>query len=211
MTTIDLRPDDLNARVRCDNCDWQGPARRCTASPGLEERLTAGSEVPAGDCPECQCFCYLERPRPAAEVAIAFNETRVRKLFERIREQLQSKAGEVASRQFTKGLFLGARETLQYILCLHGCTGLDTHETAALGEFLAALSEQPAQPVNIDSKAPAVAPDSDSGSSSTRTAASAEQHGEGQKSKIGQKPPPASGKKKSKREQREAKLRDAGE
>lgn len=55
--------------VACDNCDWQGddedegftPLHDCV---NLVERLEPGSEVPAGDCPECRCFCYLVKDTP---------------------------------------------------------------------------------------------------------------------------------------------------
>jgi hypothetical protein len=55
----------MNAKLEtqmavCDNCQWEGsnflPLGEC---PDLHERLDPGAEVPAGDCPECDCFCYL--------------------------------------------------------------------------------------------------------------------------------------------------------
>lgn len=52
--------------VRCDNCDWTGPesqVRPLEDLPKLGERLTPGSQVPAGECPECEAFAYLERIR----------------------------------------------------------------------------------------------------------------------------------------------------
>lgn len=48
---------------RCDNCEWYGKANDlgCTLdeTPDLHERLDPGSVVPAGECPECQCFAYF--------------------------------------------------------------------------------------------------------------------------------------------------------
>lgn len=49
--------------VVCENCGWQGDDdddgfTRLSMCHGLDERLTPGQEVPAGQCPECQCFCY---------------------------------------------------------------------------------------------------------------------------------------------------------
>lgn len=63
------------SNCRCDNCDWTGPAEKlaCTLEEceGLNERLDAGSVVPAGDCPECGCFAYLE-PDPGALTFVRF-------------------------------------------------------------------------------------------------------------------------------------------
>lgn len=46
----------------CQNCDYEtddiDALRPLHSVPGLEERLDAGSVVPHGECPECQCFCY---------------------------------------------------------------------------------------------------------------------------------------------------------
>lgn len=53
----------------CDNCGWTGHTGelRCdlTTTPDLNVRLTPGSIVPAGECPECGCFAYLEPKNPA--------------------------------------------------------------------------------------------------------------------------------------------------
>lgn len=52
--------------VRCDNCDWTGDSEDETVKTlvqvhHLGERLDPGSEVPAGECPECGAFVYLDR------------------------------------------------------------------------------------------------------------------------------------------------------
>ena len=49
---------------KCANCEWAGTDED-PGFQGLEElprlsmRLDPGSEVPAGACPECGCFCYV--------------------------------------------------------------------------------------------------------------------------------------------------------
>jgi len=51
-------------RVRCDNCPWKGPEEKAVplSEVGhLWERLDAGSEVPAGGCPKCGAFVYVEK------------------------------------------------------------------------------------------------------------------------------------------------------
>jgi hypothetical protein len=63
-------PDEIR-RVECGNCEWKGreDEMRCSMEDGedLWERLDAGSEVPAGDCPDCGAFCYLhEEDNPYA-------------------------------------------------------------------------------------------------------------------------------------------------
>lgn len=46
----------------CDNCDWEGSITelRCQLAqiPDLAQRLDVGSEVPAGECPECGALAY---------------------------------------------------------------------------------------------------------------------------------------------------------
>lgn len=51
-------------QCRCDCCDWFGPMQDLRAQ--LEEveypleRLEPGSIVPAGECPECGAFAYID-------------------------------------------------------------------------------------------------------------------------------------------------------
>ena len=50
--------------VRCDNCEWTGPKSRIRLLEDLAslgDRLTSGSQVPDGECPECGAFVYLAR------------------------------------------------------------------------------------------------------------------------------------------------------
>ncbi len=63
------------AKVRCDNCDWEGETsdQGFTILEGcinLAERLDPGGEVPAGDCPECRCFCYLADSQPSVTIEV---------------------------------------------------------------------------------------------------------------------------------------------
>jgi hypothetical protein len=49
-------------KVVCGNCEWKGTEQEVYSlefAPRLGERLTAGDEVPAGECPACRAFCYL--------------------------------------------------------------------------------------------------------------------------------------------------------
>lgn len=52
-------------KVVCGSCAWDGPEpimiplEQCRH---LNDRLTPGDEVPAGECPECFAFCYLVKP-----------------------------------------------------------------------------------------------------------------------------------------------------
>jgi len=52
--------------VKCDNCDWRGDSSDVKFTleevVDLGERLDPGSEVPYGECPQCDCLCYLDRP-----------------------------------------------------------------------------------------------------------------------------------------------------
>lgn len=63
--------------VACDNCDWSGVESDLDATlesvPHLCERLDPGSEVPAGECPECGALAYLvdgQRVKSAAAILL---------------------------------------------------------------------------------------------------------------------------------------------
>lgn len=64
---------DSEAGVTCGNCQWEGDfgELQCQLDeiPDLAERLDPGSEVPAGECPECGCLCYLDK-KPAYIVGV---------------------------------------------------------------------------------------------------------------------------------------------
>ncbi len=70
-----LCPSLTDDPVRCDNCDWTGKERDLNDSIDLGERMLAGggvAMVPAGDCPECQCFAYFERDAAIHKLVGAF-------------------------------------------------------------------------------------------------------------------------------------------
>lgn len=46
------------ANCACDNCDWIGDEDDVNAPSDLWERLSPGSVVPSGECPECGALCY---------------------------------------------------------------------------------------------------------------------------------------------------------
>lgn len=48
------------AFARCDSCCNLWPADILAPSIALAERLDAGGEAPAGDCPRCAAFAYIE-------------------------------------------------------------------------------------------------------------------------------------------------------
>mgnify|MGYP001610085038 CR=1 FL=1 len=44
----------------CADCGWQGPANDLDMIADIQERVDAGCEVPAGQCPECGALAYLD-------------------------------------------------------------------------------------------------------------------------------------------------------
>jgi len=42
----------------CGNCDWHGPTGDCREIRDYAERIEAGEEAPAGECPECGALAY---------------------------------------------------------------------------------------------------------------------------------------------------------
>ena len=62
-----MRPQhDYDAVTRCDNCGARRKAGHLDHIEGASERLYAGEEVPAGQCPDCGCCCFLVHDRCAA-------------------------------------------------------------------------------------------------------------------------------------------------
>jgi hypothetical protein len=50
------------ATVECDNCDWEGIGADLDMVSDIQERITPGFLVPAGECPDCGGLAYLTRP-----------------------------------------------------------------------------------------------------------------------------------------------------
>lgn len=50
----------------CANCDWRGDVSDADACRDFWSRVEPGDTVPAGDCPECGAFAFLEPGAPAA-------------------------------------------------------------------------------------------------------------------------------------------------
>lgn len=61
------------AAVSCGSCDWTGTTEQTEMIRDIQERLYAGHEVPAGQCPHCGALCHLIRPdlRAALRLALA--------------------------------------------------------------------------------------------------------------------------------------------
>jgi len=49
---------DETLPVKCDDCDWTGTAGQTEMISDIQERLTPGGVVPAGQCPECGALAY---------------------------------------------------------------------------------------------------------------------------------------------------------
>lgn len=44
----------------CANCDWSGDISEADECRDFWSRVEPGDTVPAGDCPECGAFCFVE-------------------------------------------------------------------------------------------------------------------------------------------------------
>jgi len=58
MSECYIQCDD-HLPVKCDDCDWTGTAGQTDMVSDIQERLTPGGVVPAGQCPECGALAYL--------------------------------------------------------------------------------------------------------------------------------------------------------
>ncbi len=66
-----MRPNiDEGLKARCDSCGAVYSADDLADIESPSARLTAGEEVPAGQCtdPECGALCYIERPGPVYKI-----------------------------------------------------------------------------------------------------------------------------------------------
>ena len=73
MSSIYIQVASPEAPCSCQDCDWQGPASALQLVASIEERISAGEIVPAGECPACGALAHLDEPvrAPAAgDVAI---------------------------------------------------------------------------------------------------------------------------------------------
>lgn len=59
MSTFRPSLNDTAARARCDGCGEEFPANAAGEIVQAEWRLTAGEEVPVGECPDCGCCSFL--------------------------------------------------------------------------------------------------------------------------------------------------------
>lgn len=50
--------DAINCQ--CANCNWQGPIEKVDECRDFWSRVAPGDTVPAGDCPECGAFVFIE-------------------------------------------------------------------------------------------------------------------------------------------------------
>lgn len=64
MATLSVLIDELKW-ARCDNCGKKHRGDKLKPMADIDERLEAGSVVPAGECPSCGALCYVcDGPRP---------------------------------------------------------------------------------------------------------------------------------------------------
>ncbi|MBA7577973.1 hypothetical protein ES708_19829 [subsurface metagenome] len=56
-----MSTDNKIVLCECGNCDWQGNVSKCNKIHRLLDRVEAGGELPAGECPKCSALTYLIR------------------------------------------------------------------------------------------------------------------------------------------------------
>ncbi|MDR6954164.1 hypothetical protein J2X65_003532 [Ancylobacter sp. 3268] len=60
MTQLHLQPEADDIPCRCENCDATMPASELVMVTDIEERISPGCIVPAGQCPHCHGLAYYE-------------------------------------------------------------------------------------------------------------------------------------------------------
>ena len=51
-----------SARVRCQNCAWEGNEETCEEIKHVFERVAPGEPMPVGECPKCGALCHYVEP-----------------------------------------------------------------------------------------------------------------------------------------------------
>ncbi|HTR86216.1 MAG TPA: hypothetical protein VMI56_17160 [Reyranella sp.] len=59
MSSIFIQVEDPEALCSCSDCEWEGPAKDLQMVSSIEERISAGEIVPAGECPACGALAHL--------------------------------------------------------------------------------------------------------------------------------------------------------
>ena len=54
-----MNHNDKSILCQCDNCSWRGDVTECKQIHDLLDRVEAGGEFPAGECPKCGALAYL--------------------------------------------------------------------------------------------------------------------------------------------------------
>ncbi len=75
FSTLSPIPMSEDVKAACDDCDWTGLADDCQPIKDPSQRLNAGSEVPAGECPECGCLAYVKGPETNRYYEVQTNTT----------------------------------------------------------------------------------------------------------------------------------------
>lgn len=67
MSQCYIQDTDDDAPCKCDNCDHECRGDELDMISDIEQRLTPGGVVPAGQCPECGALAYLDEPSEPSE------------------------------------------------------------------------------------------------------------------------------------------------
>lgn len=62
MTTLWINNAYDWSEAKCDNCSVTHDILALEPIKDVEQRLDCGSEIPAGECPECGALCYVVKP-----------------------------------------------------------------------------------------------------------------------------------------------------
>lgn len=171
MTDFYPCPDGTNEDdpVQCDNCDWSGRLDQLGIIKDAHERLDPGSEMPAGECPECGALAYLitlpKHLPPRLDVtAIKDYLAKLHLYFSHIPVPA-TKGGpgadmkEEATRSFQRGLAVGGIKVLELVLDDHQQEiPLSPAVDEAFQDLLAALRGKPQRARKPSKKKPGKKP-----------------------------------------------------
>lgn len=83
----------MSKRAQCDNCQWEGPEHQLQEIQHLAQRVDAGGEVPAGECPKCGALAYITRVVYTALPAVTADNPRLARMV-RVIDEFEHKTQE---------------------------------------------------------------------------------------------------------------------
>lgn len=88
---------DDGTPVKCDNCGWKGTVKAVNELEDPLQRIAAGEECPAGECPACGAVAHLANVEDRLVVSKSSADARIAHL-EKALINIRDQGGDVVER-----------------------------------------------------------------------------------------------------------------